>query len=143
LAALLFERARARAPDRFRPLRTFLGALLGLPLLAATFVVIADTCGSSPLDLETITLLPRSASHAVLQVGLLLVMATGLLLIASALSLGGPFPRGWRARGAVLAAAITFFFLADALWPRKAEIGRASCRGKSGGIGGGSVVYKK
>ena len=94
LAALLFERALARTPDRFHPLPALLGALLGLPLLAATFLGIADTCGSSPLDLETITLLPRSDSHAVLQIALLLVMATGLLLIASAFSLGGPFPPG-------------------------------------------------
>jgi len=120
LAALLFERALARAPDRFRPLPALLGGLFALPLLAATFVGIADTCGSSPLDLETITLLPPSASHAVLQIALLLVMATGLVLIASVLTMGGPFPRGWRARVAVLAGAITFFFLADAFWPRKA-----------------------
>jgi signal transduction histidine kinase len=120
LAGLLFERALARAPDRFRPLGALAGALLALPLLALTFVAIADTCGSSPLDLETITLLPTNPSRAVLQTALLLLMATGLFLMASVLSLGGPFPRGWRERGAVFAAALAFFFAADALWPRKA-----------------------
>jgi signal transduction histidine kinase len=118
LSAVVFERVMALAPDVFRPGRAILGGLLALPLLAGTFVWVADTCASSALDLESITLLPRSAPHAVVQVALLLVMAAGLLLITSALSLGGPLPRGWRGRSAVVGGWLAFGLAAAAVWPR-------------------------
>src|SRR5260370_33064927 len=47
-------------------------------------------------------------------------MATGLFLIGSVLSLGGPFPHGWRAHLELVAAALASVFVADALWPRQA-----------------------
>ena len=118
LSALVVERALALSPVAFRPARAMLGGLLALPLLAGTFVWVGDTCASSSLDLETITLLPRSGPHAVVQVALLLVMAAGFLLITSALSLGGPLPARRRARSVVLGGWLAFGLAAEALWPR-------------------------
>jgi two-component system, NtrC family, nitrogen regulation sensor histidine kinase NtrY len=122
LAAVLFDRALLAAPSTFRPFRTLLGGLLALPALAAVFTWIADTCANSALDVETITLLPRSPAHVVIPLALLAVLATGLLIMAAAFSLGGPPPRGARERALLAAAALAFTLVAYLLWPKSISL---------------------
>jgi signal transduction histidine kinase len=119
LAGLLLERALVLGPSRPSPARALGAAALAFPLLGGVFGWIADTSANCPLDLETITVLPRSAAHLAMQVSLLAILGTGLLLVAGLLALGGPWPRGGAARALRAASWVALGLLAYRLWPRE------------------------
>jgi len=119
VAALLLERVLLLDLRPRSPARALAAAALALPLLGGAFAWIADTSANCPLDLETITVLPRSAAHLVLQIALLAILGTGLLLLIALLALGGPWPRGGLARAGRTASWVALGVLAYRLWPRE------------------------
>jgi len=79
----------------------------------------------------------REAPHAVVQVALLLVMAAGLVLIAAALSLGGPLPARRRGGYVVLGGWLAFGLLAGRCGPERSAYPSSRARpAPPGGAGG-------
>jgi signal transduction histidine kinase len=92
LGGLLVLRVLPRAPAEPSLLRAVGSGLLSVPVIGATFAILADVTANSSRDLDTISLIPKSAAHLTLQTALLLVLAGGACLLISVLSLAGPFP---------------------------------------------------
>jgi two-component system, NtrC family, nitrogen regulation sensor histidine kinase NtrY len=105
--AVVAVAAAARAAPREPSLpRALAAGALSLPVIAGAFFLLADAVANSALDLETMTLLPRSSGHFVMQLALLLVLAAAGLLVTALFTLAGPWPRPIRDRLAFAAAAL-------------------------------------
>src|SRR5262249_5579037 len=92
LAGVVFdglERVPLGSPSLVRAVAA---ALLAVPVLRATFALIADTVANCSFDLTVWPLLPRSPAHFVLQLALVLVGGAGAIAAAAVLSLAGPLP---------------------------------------------------
>ena len=118
VAASLCRSLLLRSPRRPRLVGAALSAVLSLPFLGATFALIGRAVERSPYDLAAVSLLPRSAAQLAAQVALLLLLATGLLVLVGLLSFGGPLPQTPRGR---LGRSSLFGLVgvaAHLLWPR-------------------------
>ncbi len=113
LAALL-----RRAPNRPSALRLALVGLLLPAALGLPFVWLADTVANSVLDLDTLALVPASATLAVLQVACLLELGLGALLLTTLMVWAGPAPRAWPGRVLWLLSWGLSASGAFLLWPR-------------------------
>ena len=121
LSALTLSLAVAscrHAPATSRPWARATATLLALPLIAGIFACVADTVSNTPLDLESLSLLPRSETHLVLQVGLLLILGTGLFVLVALFAQAGPLPTHPGARIALAAFWLLVGGLAFRFWPR-------------------------
>jgi len=96
-----------------------LGSVLALPLIAATFAWIADTVNNSPLALESVGLWPRSAAHLLVEVSLLLILASGLALLAATLASTCPMPKSRPGRAGLFALWLILGLIAERFWPRE------------------------
>ncbi|PYQ47156.1 MAG: hypothetical protein DMF78_24460, partial [Acidobacteria bacterium] len=99
LAVAAFDGLQRLALRRPSAARAVAAVLLAVPILMATFALIADTVVNCSLDLTVWPLLPRSPAQFVLQLALVLVTGGGALALAAVLSLAGPIAatRGGRA----------------------------------------------
>jgi signal transduction histidine kinase len=119
LAALVLRMALNRAPQ-IPTWRGLLAPLLAIPLVAATFAWIADSVANASLSLESLSPVPQTAAHFVLQAALLLVLATGAALLTALFAWGGPSPELWRAAGIPRLMLWTALLVASfRLWPRE------------------------
>lgn len=118
LAASLALASCRRAPTASRPFLRAGASLLSLPLIGGTFACIADTVSNTPLDLEVLSLLPRSGSHIALQVALLLMLASGFVLLVALFARAGPLPARPGARVQWAAYWTLIGGLAFLFWPR-------------------------
>jgi len=118
LLGLLADRVLERgAPSQPHP-RAWALYVLALPVLGLVFGWIADVSANCTLELETMSLVPETAAHLVLQLALLLILAAGAFALTALLSLAGPPPPGWA--GVVrLAGVATAGVLAYRFWPRE------------------------
>jgi signal transduction histidine kinase len=117
-AALLVRLSRLPVPSPSLA-RLLVCGLAAPALLAAPFAWIADTTANASLDLETLTLVPKTASHLALQASLLLVLALGGAWLTLLMSWGGPPPATRTARLALGAGWLAVAAVADTLWPRR------------------------
>jgi signal transduction histidine kinase len=123
-AWLLVLTAAALDPILRRPVarptiaRVLAADLLSLPPLAAVFAWVGDTSANSTLDLEAITLIPRSAAHLLIHLALLLVLAGGGLLLTCVQALAGSVPASPAGRVARVAGWTIIGGSAFHLWPR-------------------------
>jgi signal transduction histidine kinase len=117
LAGLLAERALRGASIRAAAWRPYAVTLLALPVVIAVFAWIADTSANCSLDLESVSLEPASAAHAVLGVSVYLILVTGALLLAAVFSWAGPLPASWAGRLARLGFGVAAVALAARSYP--------------------------
>jgi signal transduction histidine kinase len=113
LAALLRQPPAQPSLVRLGLAGLLLPVVLGLP-----FVWLGDTVANSVLALDTPSLAPDGAAHALLQVACLLELALGALLLTTLMVLASPAPRTWGMRLAWLALWGTSAVVAFQLWPR-------------------------
>jgi signal transduction histidine kinase len=92
VVALVVWRAAATARPRSpHAARVFGSLLLGVPVVAGAFVVVADAVTNASIDLSAAPLWPRSTAHLAVQAALVLVVAAATLAAAALASLGGPW----------------------------------------------------
>jgi signal transduction histidine kinase len=119
LSAYLLDRA-LNAPRREPSTARILAALLvAVSLLGAAFAWVADTIASARLELAPVPLLPDSPALLVLHLGLLAILLSALLLLATVFVLAGPLPSSLSARVALLAGALAIAWTAARFWPRQ------------------------
>jgi signal transduction histidine kinase len=118
LSVVALEPLLTRPSREVSHVRAWTAYLLGLPVLGVVFAWVADTSANCSLDLEALTLLPRSTSHLVLQTALLLILALGALVLTALFSLAGSLPRAPGRRLVRLGGVVAFGMLAERLWPR-------------------------
>ncbi len=81
-----------------------LACFTSIGLSALAFLAVRDAVQRSALDLETVPLIPASATHLTVQVSLLLLAAGAGLLSALLHAIAGPWPTAWAGRLVRLAA---------------------------------------
>ena len=92
LALCLFAGTRRR-PRGLRPLAVVAAIVLAAMAAAGVCRLVADTVAWSALDLDTVTLVPPSQAHAVLQLALITWVLAGLVLMGACLRAAGLWPR--------------------------------------------------
>ncbi len=118
LFVLALEPLLRRPSREVSHVRAWTAYVLGLPVLGVAFAWVADTSANCSLDLEALSLVPRSASHLVLQVALLLILALGALVLTALFSLAGSLPSTAGHRLVRLGGIVALGTLAERLWPR-------------------------
>jgi len=93
LAALALQRAwLARRPSSIA--RGLASDVLCLGLVLGAFAWISDTTANCSLEIQAITLVPQGLPHLVIQLALLLILASLALLLLAVQLWGGPSPLG-------------------------------------------------
>lgn len=118
LAALVLRWVLAQPPRPPSTWRALAADVLAIPLLGGIYLWIGDTTSNSSLDLEAISLIPRSAPLLVLQLGLLGLLAFGACLLTILMALAGPLPSGRRPTLVRFGSWLVLGALAYRFWPR-------------------------
>jgi signal transduction histidine kinase len=99
LACLLVPRVlRGLSVRRSSHPLAVLACFTSIGLSALVFLAVRDAVQRSALDLETVPLIPASATHLAVQVSLLLLAAGAGLLSAFLHAIAGPWPTTWAGR---------------------------------------------
>ncbi len=85
--------AARRRPPTSRPVARIAAVLVGALALTLAGRLVADAVDHSAIDLETITLVPPSLAHALLQLALLASVVAAFLLTGAGLRWAGLWPR--------------------------------------------------
>ncbi len=118
VVALAASRVMASAPRPSSWAKALAADVLVLPILGLVFLCIGDTTRNCSLDIESISPLPKTPGHLVMQWSVLLVLASGALLMAMVFHWGGAIGRGRRGWLARLLQWALIGALAARLWPR-------------------------
>jgi signal transduction histidine kinase len=97
-------RRRPLPPLPFAPVAA---AAVGYAIVVGAFAFVADTVANCALDVEAVPLTPRSPAHLVVQVSLVLVLATATMLVTAVFACLARPPNGGRVRDALVAAGVT------------------------------------
>jgi signal transduction histidine kinase len=88
-AGLLLEWCLRRPPRRASRWAPVAAAAAAYAVVAVAFAFVADTVANCALDIEGIPLVPRSGAHLLIQVALVLALATALMLVTALFARAG------------------------------------------------------
>ena len=120
LCAWLLRARLARPQKAPSAARALLADLAAVPLLALAFLALFDTISKCHLDLEAVSLVPRSLTFTLLHLSLLGVLACGASLLLVVFDYAGGMPRSKGGIAARLAGWAAILVFALRYWPRDA-----------------------